>query len=94
MSDVEECYSRYGHTWIKITHAADYKGKQCLSCPMCNQVIYWSDILSTWVNVTKKKYHRHALVNDLVATNPNDTTAAIESAQSTPTKNIQGGKSL
>lgn len=47
MSEIYECNLANGgqHFWIPIIS----KGIQCYSCPMCQQMTYWSDTLLKWV---------------------------------------------
>lgn len=45
---IQPCIVASGqHAWVPTTGEV----MQCYSCPMCQQRIYWSDILKKWVKV-------------------------------------------
>lgn len=46
MDTINECSVTSGqHCWIPTTG----KGLPCYSCPMCQQLVYWSDAYLAWV---------------------------------------------
>lgn len=47
MHPIKECNVNSGqHFWVQLPKV---KGMQCYSCPMCGQLVYWSDTILGWV---------------------------------------------
>lgn len=47
MNKINECVVGGGqHCWVTIPKG---RGLQCYSCPMCGQLVYWSDVIKTWI---------------------------------------------
>lgn len=47
MNRINECIVPSGqHCWVKIPKG---KGLESYSCPMCGQLVYWSEINLCWI---------------------------------------------
>lgn len=45
MEDIKKCVGKVQHFWLPTTG----KGLQSYSCPMCGQLVYWSDTSLEWI---------------------------------------------
>ena len=44
-NNIDPCVNGLQHFWLPTTG----EGLPCYSCPMCGQLVYWSDTLLSWV---------------------------------------------